>query len=71
MRASVNLGETQLRALDQMSKEVGRSRATLIREAVDDYLAKRRKACEDEAFGLWGKRRVDGLAYQEHVRREW
>jgi hypothetical protein len=32
---------------------------------------KRRNGDEDDAFGLWGKRKVDGLAYQEKVRREW
>ena len=71
MRTLVDLGDTQLRALDELSKDEKRSRAALIREAIDDYLAKRRKALEGDAFGLWGKRKVDGLAYQEKVRSEW
>ena len=48
-----------------------RSRAALIRQAIDDYLAKKPGNQEDDAFGLWGKRKVDGLVYQEKVRREW
>jgi hypothetical protein len=52
-------------------KQEKRSRAALIREAIDDFLAKRRRNREGDAFGLWGKRKVDGLVYQERVRREW
>lgn len=71
MRTLVDVGESQVRELDELSKQQKRSRAALIREAIDDYLAKRRSQREDEAFGLWGKRKVDGVAYQEKVRREW
>jgi hypothetical protein len=53
-----------------LSKKEKRSRAALIRQAIDDYLAKRRDIQEGDAFGLWGKRKVDGLAYQEKMRGE-
>jgi len=52
-------------------EEEKRSRAALIRQAIDDYLARRRSKQEGDAFGLWGKRKVDGLAYQKKVRGEW
>jgi metal-responsive CopG/Arc/MetJ family transcriptional regulator len=71
MRTLVDVGDAQLQELDELSKEEKRSRAALIREAIDDYLAKRRTKLEGDAFGLWGKRKVDGLAYQEKVRSEW
>jgi metal-responsive CopG/Arc/MetJ family transcriptional regulator len=71
MRILVDLGEPQVRTLDELSRDDKRSRAALIREAIADYLAKRRGERGSEAFGLWGKRKVDGLAYQEKVRREW
>jgi predicted transcriptional regulator len=71
MRTLVDLGDTQIQELDELSKEEKRSRAALIREAIDDYLAKRRSKHEGDAFGLWGKRKVDGLVYQEKVRSEW
>jgi metal-responsive CopG/Arc/MetJ family transcriptional regulator len=71
MRTLVDLGDTQIQALDELSKKEKRSRAALIRQAIDDYLAKQRGKQEGDAFGLWGKRIVDGLAYQEKVRREW
>ncbi|MDE1936771.1 CopG family transcriptional regulator [Bradyrhizobium sp.] len=71
MRTLVDLGDTQLQALDELSKKEKRSRAALIRRAIDDYLAKQRDKHEGDAFGLWGERKVDGLAYQEKVRSEW
>jgi metal-responsive CopG/Arc/MetJ family transcriptional regulator len=71
MRTLVDLGDSQIQALDELSKKEKRSRAALIRHAIDDYLAKRCAVKEGDAFGLWGKRKVDGLAYQEKVRGEW
>jgi len=71
MRTLVDLGDTQVQALDELSKKEKRSRAALIRQAIDDYLGKQRGRQAGDAFGLWGKRKVDGLAYQEKVRREW
>lgn len=71
MRTLVDVGESQLQELDELSKEEKRSRAALIREAIDDFLAKRRSKHEGDAFGLWGDRKVDGLVYQERLRSEW
>jgi metal-responsive CopG/Arc/MetJ family transcriptional regulator len=71
MRTLVDLGDTQVQAPDELSKREKRSRAALIRLAIDEYLAKRHSKQESDAFGLWGKRKVDGLVYQEKVRSEW
>jgi metal-responsive CopG/Arc/MetJ family transcriptional regulator len=71
MRTLVDLGETQIQALEDLSKKDRTSRAALIRQAIDDYLAKRRSRQESDAFGLWGHHAIDGLAYQEKVRSEW
>jgi metal-responsive CopG/Arc/MetJ family transcriptional regulator len=71
MRTLVDLGDSQIQELDELSKEERRSRAALIREAIDDFLTKRRSKHVADAFGLWGKRKVDGLVYQEKVRNEW
>jgi metal-responsive CopG/Arc/MetJ family transcriptional regulator len=71
MRTLVDVGDTQLQELDELSKEEKRSRAALIREAIDDFIAKRRNKHEGDAFGLWGEQKIDGLAYQAKVRNEW
>jgi metal-responsive CopG/Arc/MetJ family transcriptional regulator len=71
MRTSVDLGDAQIKALDVLSHRVKRPRADLIRQAVDEYLERRRDDHEGNAFGLWVKGAVDGLAYQKNVRSEW
>jgi metal-responsive CopG/Arc/MetJ family transcriptional regulator len=71
LRTLVDLADRQLEALDELSKQEKRSRAALIRQAIDDYLARRRGIQQVEAFGLWGKRKVNGLTYQKKVRSEW
>ena len=71
MRTWVDVGESQLRELDELSRQENRSRAALVREAIDDFLAKRQSEYEGDAFGLWSTRKVDGLVYQNRLRREW
>lgn len=71
MRALVDMNDAQIEALDNLAKRVGRSRAALIRAAIDDYLARHSREQVEDGFGLWGKRKIDGLAYQEKVRSEW
>ncbi len=61
MRIAIDINEEQIRALDTLSKATQRPRAELIRDAVDQYLAKQLS----DVFGLWRGRKVDGLAYQE------
>ena len=71
MRTLVDLRDGQVEALDELAKAEKKSRASLIRQAIDDYLAKCHTQRREDAFGLWGKHKVDGLAYQKRVRSEW
>lgn len=71
MRALVDMSDTQVEALDVLARRKRRSRASLIRAAIDDYLARHRHQQVGDGFGLWGERELDGLAYQEQVRGEW
>ena len=70
MRTLVDLEESQVQALDELARKEKRSRAALIRQAIDEYLLRRRKLEQLDAFGLWGERKVDGVTYQEQVRGE-
>lgn len=70
MRTLVDLGAERVEELDRLARERTKSRAALIREAVDEFLARHRGGGE-EAFGLWGPEAPDGLAFQEQARREW
>ena len=54
-RTSVDLADTQLQALDELSRKEKRSCAALIRRAIDEYLAKQPNKQDGNAFGLWRK----------------
>ena len=71
MRILVDIGDTQVQVLDAMSKQSKKSRAALIRDAIGEYLSRRRPKQPTKAFGLWGEHEIDGLAYQEKIRAEW
>ena len=71
MRTIVDLPEKQIEALKRMSEASRSSRAELVRRAIDEYLARHLPAQDDEAFGIWGKRKIDGLDYQDRMRDEW
>lgn len=70
MRTLVDIPEKQLQELTVISQSQHVSRAEVIREAINLYLASKQRP-ELDAFGLWRDRQVDGLAYQEQVRSEW
>lgn len=71
MRTLVDIGDDELRALDRLAEAGKVSRASLIREAIHDYLGRNAKENRTAAFGLWGNGTVDGLKYQEEMRSEW
>jgi hypothetical protein len=70
MRTLVDIPEDELEELNLLSRSRKVSRAELIRQAVAGFLAENRAGLED-SFGIWKKRGVDGVEYQEKVRSEW
>jgi hypothetical protein len=70
MRTLVDLPEGELEQLNVLSKSRRVSRAELIRQAVAGYLEQNKAGLED-SFGLWKKKAVDGVKYQERLRGEW
>ena len=70
MRTLVDLPEAELERLNVLSRARKISRAELIRQAVAGYLEQNRVGIE-ESFGLWKKKGVDGVQYQERLRSEW
>lgn len=71
MRTIIELTDAQVDALDALCRREGVSRAEAIRRAVDAHVRKERESGPDPAFGLWADRRVDGLAFERRLRREW
>jgi len=70
MRTLVDLPEDELEELSALSRSRKVSRAELIRQAVSGFLAQNKAGMED-SFGLWKRRGVDGVEYQEKLRSEW
>jgi Ribbon-helix-helix protein, copG family len=70
MRTLVDIPERELEELNALSQARKMSRAELIRQAVAGFLAENRTGLED-SFGIWKKRGVDGVKYQEKLRGEW
>jgi hypothetical protein len=73
MRILADLDDRQIDALKEIGERDKLSRAALLREAVEDLIAKKRRNGMEEAFGAWKDRAdiADGLAYQEMLRAEW
>jgi hypothetical protein len=71
MRTIIELPEQQLKALAKVCRREGISRAEAIRRAVAEYARRQAAGDAERAFGLWRRRRVDGLAYERRLRREW
>jgi metal-responsive CopG/Arc/MetJ family transcriptional regulator len=74
MRTLVDIPDDQLAELTKLAEREKVSRASLVRQAVADLLASKRKGGRDAtaaAFGLWAGMEEDGLAYQERLRSEW
>lgn len=72
MRTIIDLPGDQLEALDGICRRESISRAEAIRRGVDLLVRDRAAGVSQAAFGLWrGSNAVDGLKYQERVRREW
>ncbi len=72
MRILIDANEEQVAALDKLAKREKRPRAAVIRAAIDDYVARNKRAAAlKDSFGLWGNDGEDGLAYQERLRSEW
>jgi metal-responsive CopG/Arc/MetJ family transcriptional regulator len=70
MRILVDIPDGELEELTTLSRTRKVSRAELIRQAVAGFLAQNKAGVED-SFGLWKGRAVDGVDYQNKLRRDW
>jgi hypothetical protein len=71
MRTIIELPADQLEALDSLCEREGISRAEGVRRAVAEHVRQHQSDRVSQAFGIWRARGVDGLAYEQRVRREW
>jgi metal-responsive CopG/Arc/MetJ family transcriptional regulator len=71
MRTIIDLPEEQILALAEVCRREKISRAEAVRRAVAEYASRHATGEAGKAFGVWRGRRVDGLAYERRLRREW
>lgn len=60
-----------IETLDYVGAKEKRSRAAIIREAVDLYLKEHYVSDSTEAYGIWKDDITDGVDYQRNIRSEW
>lgn len=72
-RFLVDVPPDDVRRLDEIAKNEGKSRAAVLREAVTNYIAHSNKDWLEAGFGLWAKYGFteDGMDYQNRLREEW
>ena len=71
MRTLVDIPESELEALNSLSKAKSTSRAELVRQAIRSYVEANRPKPKVSGFGLWKDYEIDGDEYQQKIRAEW
>ncbi len=70
MRTLIDIPDAQLDGLARLCTERQQSRAEVVRQAINAYLAQHQQTSAAQAFGSWGAGE-DGVAYQQRIRSEW
>ncbi len=71
MRTLIDIPDQIAEALTEIGARRKTSRASVVREALGEYVSRHGAGDPEAAFGLWGKRVGDGLAWQRKIRSEW
>ena len=71
MRTIVELPNELIEGLAFIGALEKKSRAALIRDAVQMYLEYKQPKDMSNAFGLWASQKIDALAYEDEIRAEW
>ena len=71
MRTIIDLPDDQLEALGEICAQKKVSRAAVIRQAVAGYIQQSKANKSENAFGLWKKKNINALKYEDKLRAEW
>jgi hypothetical protein len=71
MKTLIDIPDNDIQKLERLAGSRKTSRASVIREAIANYLADHGRAQASGAFGAWKKQKVDGLKHQRKLRGEW
>jgi hypothetical protein len=72
-RILADLPDEDIKWLDRLAEEQGKSRAAVLREAVSAYRAETPKDWPEAGFGIWAKHgiSIDPHEYERRRRAEW
>lgn len=71
MKTLIDIPENDIKQLEQLAGRRNVSRASVIREAIANYLTSQTRMQGSDAFGSWRKSKIDGLKHQRKLRGEW
>lgn len=71
MRTIIDIPGHIVDQIDALARQEKISRAEAVRRAMAEYLEKRAIDRPDAGFGIWKDRKIDALAYEDDLRREW
>ena len=71
MRTIVDIPDNVIETLDHLGTKEHKSRAAIIREAVNCYLKEYYVHDSTGAYGLWKDDITDGVEFQRSIRSEW
>ncbi len=73
MRFLADIPDDDVKWLDELARQHGKSRAAVVRDAVSAFRHREDKAGMEKYFGLWARHgsTVDGLSYERELREEW
>ena len=73
MRTLIDIPDSDIDWLDRKAAAEGKSRAAVVREAIERFRHAEARNGIERFFGLWKQRHDvgDGLDYQQRVRGEW
>ena len=77
VRTLISLPDQELKRLDVLARKNKKSRAQLVREAVDLYLKKHDRKQESwkeivrQTAGIWKHKKIDTDTYLGQLRAEW
>ena len=72
MRTIIEIPKEVVEKLDRIGSDENRSRASLIRDAIDGFReTKTDRTDKTASFGIWKNRKVDGLDLQKRLRSKW
>lgn len=71
MKTLVDIPDNDIQRLEQLAGRRKTSRASVIREAIANYLTEQSRTQGSGSFGAWKKQKIDGLKHQRKLRSEW